>query len=351
MAVASVTLSSIGASGVAVGTSDSVVREVYTATYRVECSDQLDGPQIVLAHFKRTPDLPWFGSRYEFGNDRSNLSRCATINVRHVDKSIGRFEVDVTYDPIDTSSEEPKPESGTNDNGEETANPLEWRYNIGASNYTITMPIEDAIFRRAINAVRRSEVLKPDARIALMNSAGVPFDPSAEEEVDIQVYRIAFYAARFDAALQNLFNGRVNSDDFTIDLPQYNFRKSFFPFTARARFEQELENINGQAVWRRQMELHVHPISWRRQFVDRGMHQLFRPGDTLPDGTSLSADSFDAAKPWDTAAILDGEGSRVTEPLLLDGNGKLLDPTKPPVFLEYTTKTERPFAGLKGRAW
>ena len=352
MSVILVELSSQGASGSASGRSGGLVRETYTATFRVECDNALDGPQVVLTHFKQTASLPYMGRRYDYGNDRASQSVCSRLQVRHIDKSIGRFEVDAEFEPLDADGEDAgKVEQGTSTSGKLTEDPEEWRYSISSDFYTLAKPVEKAIFREGVNAEKLSSFLVAGSELPPMNSSGVPFDPPVEDEDYILVLRITRWVQAYDEQLEDDFTGAVNTDEFVINLPAYRFFRRVRKNIAIAKVNHELENINGQVWWRRNFELAINPNGWRRVLLDRGLVELLVPGDVRPDGTVVDQQDFDPSKPFEHVPITDLEGNPVSSPVLLDGRGKALDPTKKPVYLIYSTKREVAFAPLAGRAW
>lgn len=351
MAVTEVKLHSAGGSGGATGTDAGAVQATYTTRYRAKTDDPLDQAPIVLAHFQATSTLPWFGRNYSYGNVTLSGMVCRDIQATYVEGSYGWFEVVCKFEPVKGVGEEP--ESGRNEDGEITEDPLDWRDEISVAFTQFSEAMEEAVFFGGHNTNGLSQFLKPGAWQAVTNSAGVPFDPLPESERDIKIIRITRRVPRYDNFLFGNFQGTTNSDNFTIDKPAYRFSEFVTKQRALLRLDNAFDMTNGIKNWRQTAEFWIHPRSWRKFLLDRGNEELFKPGDVDDDGTSLSASDFPADRPFDLRKLKDEEGYPTVAPILLNGKGRRLslNPPRRPVFLEYSDLVERPFGGLVGAAW
>lgn len=351
MAVDEWRLHSAGAVGTATGTSPLRIKDSYRAKYRVHVDSPLDSPDVVLAYFRGHPTLPWMGSIFQFGNGGSTSSVCRSVTASYVENSAGWYEVEVGYESVDSSDEDKQqPETGQDVEGKETENPEDWRDEISVGFTQISIPAEYGIFRRFVGAAGDNLVLKPGVIRAVTNSAGVPFDPLPEYEVDIKIVRITRYMKNYSTFAFNNFQGAVNSDAFVINKPTYRFSESFKPYTARMKLSADFQIINRFKIWRQTTELYVNPLGWRRQLVDRGIDRRTMHGDPDGEGGTISGDTIEQGMPFHQK-IVDSDSFPIVEPVLLDGKGQPLDPGKTPVFLEFSFYSERPFAGLVNAAW
>lgn len=343
-----------GASGTVNGdTQEATIKESYVARYFVKCSTPLDSPKVVLDHFRRNYSLPWIGKVFSYGtsNGYSLAAVCRTISATPIAKSEGCYEVEVGYEPIDEEENDQPPERKLDRNGKATSNPLEWADEIEISNYQIMLVAEQGTFRQTVPNVGGNPILRADRESAIINSAGVPFDPPPEYELDVEVLRITKYVAGYDNSLRNYVSA-VNNDAVTINKVDYKFKYDFGPYTCKIKnVAFTYGNQNGVKFYRQVAELHINPAGWRRQILDRGMARKAMAGDPDGNGSIISAsDAPEAGNPV-FRRIVDADGYPITEPVLLDGKGQPLSPDKPPVFLEYSLYHETAFAGLAGKIW
>ena len=173
--------------------------------------------------------------------------------------------------------------------------------------------------------------------IAIVNSAGQPFDPPLTEPRTALVANITYNSETFDPQEADDFNESVNRDPIIIgNIPFLERMGKIIEFTGE---EQEFEDIDFFAVTIRiQINTNITKDAqggiiaqgWDREVLDQG---LFALNDDVP--AKLVRMSTD-------------DGEQVTEPLKLDGSGKKLDPqTADPVFLPFKTNKEKDFSGLR----
>jgi hypothetical protein len=352
MSVQEVRLSFAGATGAAAGSDPTKIQDSYTARFFVKCSSSLDSPDMVLAHFRGTYSLPWIGKIFAYGNGGSTSAICKRINAQPIPKSEGCYEVEASYEPIDSEDGNQPPEQKPDVNGKMTDNPLLWADEIEVSGSTVMATWEYATFYQAQNAPGGlSPLLRPGKFMHPMNSAGDLFDPPPDWEVDCDVLRITKFVDRFDGQMFGAFRGAVNTDHVRIDKPDYKFKYEFGPQTGRFRLAAcTFGQVNGIKYFRRTCEIHINPLGWRRPLLDRGLNRRAAAGDRDAEGNIISASEVPQ---WvvPVRPITDPEGYTVSQPVNLDGNGAPLEAHKDPVYLEYGFYHETAFAGLAGKAW
>lgn len=154
---------------------------------------------------------------------------------------------------------------------------------------------------------------------AIVNSAGIPFDPPLEVEERIVVLTVVKNMARYDGIKMADYIGRTNVRKWLNQLPgKWRLADS----TADKVIEE------GFAFWKVRMIFEFRAKGWNRRILDAGYMQLNDLGDD-----------------WDPC--IDRLGNRATRPMPLDGMGYQLDPTEQPVFLEFSLLDEADFANLK----
>lgn len=349
MAVTETKLHWSGATGKATGLTR--VTESYQSQYLVKVSDPLDPPTFVLAHFRQTASLPWLGRRFNFGNGSSAGAICRSIEPKYIPKSEGWYEVTATFESLELKESEDEQEDGETEDGERTDDPLKFKDEIEVGFTQISIPAEFGTFRGLVNAEGGGGVLRPGRFQAVTNSAGVPFDPFPEYEVDIKIIRITKHVKQYSTALFDNFQGVVNTDHVVINKPKYRFVENIPRLQGRLKLSNVFQIINKKKIWRQTVEIYVNPLGWRRQLVDRGNEELLRPGDRDENGNILSAGDFPASRPFELRKFKDRDDYPTVAPILLNGSGRARQPGLPAVFLEWSFYDEKPLAGLRGVAW
>lgn len=347
MAVTDVKLSSQGASGAAAGEDPSQITLNYSSNYRVTCNDPLDTATQVLAYFQQNSAYPWMGRLFRFANGFDGNVLCNRVNAEYVEGSSGRFIVTCTFQSPNSNQQQGGggPGSpGMDINGNATSDPYLFYDEIEISYANITDAAEGGIFRQFING-KGNAFFKPDEPRAITNSAGIAFDPPAERENSIEVIRITRNQAVPNP--NKAYRNMVNADAFGISKPLYNFNRSFGPYVGKITAVDSVFGIqNKQRYYRNTTELQIHPRTWRRQFLDQGIMRRVTDGDKDDAGNTISASDTSVAGYVHYRPIKDPDGSFITTPVPLDGDGQPLAPGKPHVFIEYSVDYEVPFSNI-----
>lgn len=321
MAVTSVIEISGSHSGDAQGEDATFIKASYSARYFVKCSEPTDAPNVVLAHFRATGSLPWAGRPFRLGGHSDVSARCKKVQCDYIPQSGGMYNVLAEFSSSDTPKEQ-QPDI----NGRQTENPLLWRDEIEVGYSQLGHPVQLAKFHGFKNARKFNKFLKVGDEVIPMNSALVPYDPGIEGELEIKIIRISKNAAiYFDNQISRL-QGTVNANTVNIIKPLYGFAATVPARLGKLRFGGSYAVTNDIGYWKQTAEIHVNPLGWRRELLDRGFTRRAAPGDpdakggTMPTPTSILTPGTATTEP-----ILDGDGNPISEPILLDGDGQPLE--------------------------
>lgn len=318
----------------------------YSTTWWVKTKAPSVTATAIVEYFRRRGDLPYIGRGYAFGGDRDASSLCNALDCNLVQNSGGIWILSAKYEPREGKDED----EGQDENGDKSGDPLTWRDELDVSFSQISIPAEGAIFHGSSAGGRRGSemrVRKKGQYGAIVNSAGMPFDPTIETEVDIKILRITKHVAEFDGEEANSWIGAVNTNQVRIHKPAYKYKDKWGPFTARVKnIGGSFQMANAIPYWKKTIEVHVSPLGWRHLILDRGTDRRQMAGDPDGKGGFISASDLKKGDP-EHAKITDQEGYPITAPVNLDGEGQPLAADGEAVWLEYQTYFERSFAGIK----
>jgi hypothetical protein len=347
MSVLSIDLHSQGAGGTATGSDSGDVAISYRSSYRVTCSEGSYDPGEVLRYFKLNADYPWMGRPFKFGNSFDVNAITKTVEANYVENSDGKFIVQCTFAPEKGQEEQ----QGETPSGQSSNDPVRWHDQIDVGFTQISIPVESAIFKGFTKLGISNPAFKAGKSMAIMNSATKPLDPTLEEEIDIKVIRITRNVRYYDGSLISNYQGALNSDPVTIFKPAYGFRERFGIYHGRIKaITAQFAIANGIPYYRHSIELHVFPpgrYGWLRLVLDQGIEELYREGDTRPDGSTVSAGDLPRNRNFEIKTVTDEEGLPISTPVRFNGNGKALAPNEDPVYLIYQTRHLLPFSPIR----
>lgn len=161
---------------------------------------------------------------------------------------------------------------------------------------------------------------------ALRNSAGDWFDPPVVEDKtydEVTIIRNTDKDA-YNPELATAYENTVNSDSITIagvDLvPGQALLK---------KWDAKQDQARGYEYWRETLKIAMHPDTWTKYLLDQGLYEINANGDKVP---------------------ITVQGSEVSEPQMLDGNGSYVGDGAGPsaaVFLAFQIKRQNPFWKLE----
>ncbi len=162
----------------------------------------------------------------------------------------------------------------------------------------------------------------------LANSAGIPYDPPLEREVNDMVISVTQNVSTFVPAFLRDYRGSVNSVEW----------ETFNPGTCRIiNLTYDRVDDADQTYWRRNVEIHVradgkdysYPTNypWQKVKLNAGYQQYTTVGNAYE-------------------AITDDNGAQVTEPVYLDAAGRELLIGESPTYKRYDFYPFKDFSDL-----
>lgn len=360
MAVERVIFSSDGLGGSVEGQNPGSVTYKSKINLRILCAAS-DGPTVIYNHLQASSDLPWIGRSLRAGAIVDEKVRCTSITPEKEANGGGWWNIGVEYSQQNGGGgEDDKNNNGgrPGPDGKLTYDKTQWIREIETGAYQISVPMELATFKGfkggfagGMNAGGEALRLRVGSFGAVINSAGVPFDPPHEEVHHIKTFRVSRYKWSHDASKDESWYGAVNSEPVVIDWQREQFKDRWEALHAKvavlgSRVEYD-ENafFSFRYVWRETIEIHINRLGWRPLILDRGCERAAGSGDPDGKGGYISLGDIKPGQPL-TRAIKDADGYPTATPVLLDGKGQPLDPGKRPVWLEYSNNVERPFSEL-----
>lgn len=342
--------------GSAEGTNPSNVAYKTKLSLRVR-ADQGDSQRVIYDYLQATSTLPWIGRSFRTPSMSDERIRCNSVNAELIPHGGGWWEVSCEYAQlpgIEGGEDAQGGDQRPGRDGKLTPNPIMWKRDIDLGAYQISVPMEMATFKGfkggfagGMNAGGEALRLRPETFCAVMNSAGVPFDPPPEEPYTIRTVRVSQYVEDFSGEMIDYWTNVVNSELVNIAWDWEGYYDSWKPLQAKIfSISATAELINDFFyVWKYTIEVHINGKGWRKQILDRGTERAAGSGDPDGKGGYISLGDIKAGQPL-TRAIRDPDGYPTATPVLLDGKGQPLNPGKSPVWLEYTNNIEAPFSQL-----
>jgi hypothetical protein len=328
------------------GTDPQDISVTYSLTYVVNADTDTTASE-VRAYFRDHSNLPWHGRTLRCDEAIDTAVVCETLTVTPTPKSARKFVVGAKCVPSESQTKG-KPTNDPENDSTNTRNPLFWHDQISLSSQPLSMPLTSARFREFGGSAEGKEPklpLKKGFMLAVMNSAGVPFDAVPDTTRPIRVIRITRNISITDFTLwrqqADALNDTVNSRDYILSKPLYGFH--YFIPKYRGLFvgpQAEYSVDNNVGYWRCTAEVHIHPKSWRLEILDKGLHRAALPGMKREDGTVIVDGQSVPAEGPHISAIHDEHGDPITAPVLLDGRGAPLKEGLEPATLIYSDYPE-----------
>ena len=316
---------------------DAAARE-YTVVWKVLVDSPLDGPKIVIDGVIAT--LPAFPSdiTYAIGND---VDTSVTLNSL-VPKRTGdtRLQWLVTGKYSRPSGSE----SGTDEDGNPTSDPLQFRNDVQINFAQFQLPVEKATYiGPTVFTPRGAIFIENGAEVPVTNSAGVRFVPGETRDDSRMVITITKNLQDFPIDQAEEYKDAVNADSFNVTLSPRQ-TKRFQKLTVKnGNIGGSYEFTNEIFYWRVTYELHVNPDGWNRALVDRGVEARALLGDD--DGKGGEINVLNDGEPA-LRRLTDQEGVPISDPVRFDGNGQPLQEGSPAIFMTYRIYNELPFRAL-----
>lgn len=322
----------------------------YRVFYRADSNDENDGPKTVL-DAAGSPTL--YSSKYEYGNDSDSQAICVAISTPRRAAGGGHlrswvfsadFEYNAEYDPaLGFTFVEPFYRS--------ESVPVEWAWfkNFYKTTAGAGTPLQVVTKNNPLG-------FTPGHAMPVSNSNGIPVDPPPEKRESSKGYRVSWLSkTAFDfypymnTTNTNTYNIRGYDQPLTDHEPNLQivgFNKTFSPNTLLlVEAQQPQERIYNRYWYRNTLEFWEG--DWCHYELDRGISAIARPGDPDGRGGTWSYQNFPTGAPQ-VQNIIGPNGEPINEPMLLNGEGKLLTPQDPDkaIFLGYEKYRAVNFSGL-----
>ncbi len=332
----------------------------YRQVWHCTVTDPLDGPVTVFNYFKING--PYIGDFYTNGNESDSASFLDEIDVpQHIDGSATEYQVVCTYKPLSISGGLGDAQGGRRsgirrdyETGTPTAKPWRWHYELSVSFSPHQVPVYRAEYVSGL--VGKAALLTtPGTMVMPRNSANTVYDPPLEKDDNRLILRIKIYRRLFNIDLAKSTINTVNKHQVTFGI--FESDKLGKPFegiygnfaegtlkVASIDAAYRLEHTADEEIefYEVNIEVHWRDTGWREFVVDRGLNIAQKAGEANGRGGVFSADP--QPNGGLSTPIQGADGEPITEPQLLDGNGRTLGAGLDPVYLEYKLYTEIDYA-------
>jgi len=207
--------------------------------------------------------------------------------------------------------------AGTHSSDDETEDPCTARpvVRFGSAPYT-------KIMERAYFLDEPDPDTQGNPSLHLENSAGDPFDPPVQEELNRPIIEIEYNTRRFSPQLKIDLEGTINLTAQVVASIQIPAKKGRIVQLGA----NPLYDDNDDLYWKMSVVIELNMEGYTRQILDQGFY--FLDGDDKKEITLLDKD---------------GQSVPATEPQKLNGSGEL---SSFPVFLPFETKWPASWAPL-----
>ena len=349
------------------GASEDVGKKTtFTVVYLVEVDDKNDGALIVMDAADSTTRIPRRFETYAVGNDVDPFAFVKSKSPTPIDDKL--WHVTVTFGPNEPSgAQDGQQISGLDDKLQPTDDPTREVIDVSVTVVSATRAAERGAYIEQIDLPIgnqnvndpghfKVEGFRPGKPVVslkaigndqgqilngvpITNSVFTPFDPPPE--IAYNQFRITagMNCDHYPGRLGKLVNS-VNDRQITLDAGfpffRFGFGEAFPPYTVRFMgFNTQKRFKNGFPFWRLEIEFLVDRLfGWRLDILDRG---YCVNSNNTSEGAPIKNN------------IVDDKGNQIAEPLLLDGNGEILDiETHAATYLRYAVYPEIDFraAGL-----
>lgn len=326
------------------GSYDSTGKVSYDAVYHVYASSALDSAPQVVTYI--LANVAAFDDPYSYGNGTESSALLKKISPARVSGRPWQWVVTLNYATPDSSDDQQQSNpSGTDENGANTTDPLDWRDMMVKGSKFITVPAYKVKYLTDASIFFSIGEYGP-----AINTAGTVFVPPPEKEVEIETFRIEHYDEYFPVDTR-YYIGRVNSDTFTINYSYMGspaYERTFSQYECRlTQWDGSFERINGYDVWRWTLEIQAHPDTWVDEVPNLGLYAAANAGD--PDGNGDFYTSGGANDPPESGlrTIKDADENPITTPVPLDLYGQPTQPNDELIYLRFLTHKEANFNNLR----
>ena len=347
------------------GASEDVGKKTtFTVVYLVEVDDKNDGALTVMDADDGTTRIPRRFETYAVGNDSDSFAFVKTKSPTPIDDRF--WHVSVTFGPNEPAGEpDGRKLSGLDENGQPTDDPIKEITDVSIRIENVSRAAERGAYIGQVDlpaggnpwdpGTFSAEGFRPGKPTVSLNADGdnqgrivngvpitnsvfTPFDPPPEIDYNRFRVTVGMNVDIFPSRILGLVNS-VNSRAMTLDDGfgpfVFGFAQDCPEYTCRVMGTNASKRIkNGKTFWRLEIEYLIdYLFGWRLDILDRGYCE--DSNNTVSEGATAKNN------------ILDEKGNQIAEPVLLDGNGKLLDlETHSAAYLRYAVYPEVDFNAM-----
>lgn len=265
----------------------SLFKREYTVIYTVRTDDPLDGPRTVAGAIPFT-----YGDPYSIGNDSDSEATLKKIVPSLKGDSLTAWQCNLSFD---TEPLFPEGVSGGVTTPFDEPADVEWEFNP-----------------------RQIGVSKDRHGNRIRNSAGMPFDEIVTKDVTFPILNVSRYEASFPFGIAEMVADRVNSLTW----------QGFAPRTMKVHSirAQRMYHVAWGRYYRITYGFAFNRLTWNYKPLDQGYHELIA-GEISP---------------------IKKDGFQITDPLPLDGAGRLLAQGGQEIYLDFEIQDEINFDTVFG---
>ncbi len=308
-------------------------QRTYAAQWLVETTDSADNQVVVANALRGYLGQPWAG----FGNGQDLEAICVSITPSRVPDSTKFWIVQGKW-------ETPQREDQSDDNGNPTDNPLDWRDRVEVGSAKFTVPVESAKLITDLAGVGRPA----NSEGPVIAASGEVLDPPLEKEEAYRIYRITRMMKNFPAEQLDEYENAVNSDVVTLvkDGLKRTFQKYTLKMEPATSALQYHRRDDGSEIfyWAVPYEVHHKKSGWRRKILNMGHHRRATAGDPDGRGGTISNSDLLNGQPH-MRRVVDADDNPMGK-VMLDLDGQPLAMGADPVYLTYAVHDELPFKKL-----
>jgi hypothetical protein len=315
----------------------------YRVSYRCVTTDPNDGPQVAIQYAETA--IARIGDTYSCGNDSRPTAWLRNWEARREANSIEHWILTAVY----RDEESKEDDSNLDTAGNPTDNPLDMRPEVEVQTVQYTKPVEAAKYVSGWDPAKRAHGMVSDGKLRpICNSALSVFDPPPEADD-------ARWTIRVKRNLQAIDCDQVKTNSINSAAIVFSYRgiKKTVPqycgklrdFAAAPRHHPQYGDYVEVTLFFDVKD--AEDGTWRMKILDMGLSARAMEGDPDGHGGTIYDDSrmmIEEMVPQ--RRLADADGTPISEPVLLDGDGQPLnrwsDPANPkdPVYSEWTYFSE-----------
>jgi hypothetical protein len=333
-------------------------KDEWTAPYLITVDSPRDDAMTVANYL--TSIGRGLGTTFVYGDREDPYVVCKTITPTRISNSATHWQAILSYSPMDEEDE------NNDDEGNQSDDPEEWRYDISCGIQYYQVPVWKAwnVDQMPYGGAGGGYVRAAESLGPVINSAGIVYDPPLMREIPETVLRVTGNLLDFRGQDLTQFPGHINQ--FALRwhsklTGSYNFlAQTFDPYCVLCNgITASFQRAKYYDYWQYTCEIKIRQRAdalnpqdgFLESVLDRGITRIANSG--APDGAGGTISPSDIETGMAVASpIKDWQGDRVPELMLLDGHGQPLQGCNtvgaPPVYFRWRI---HPYADFTDRSF